>query len=88
MSLVTVRYSRPRRPFPRSDWIEAAFALSLIWRSLMLSNVGMPSIFGSVGCGKVSTMASVSVGMVNKLDVSVRGANGFVAFERLAVSTV
>ena len=54
----------------------------------MLSNVGMPSIFGSVGCGKVSTMASVSVGMVNKLDVSIRGANRSVAFEALAVSTV
>lgn len=76
---VTVRYKRPRLPSPRSDCIDAALALSLIWSSLMLAKDGMPSMRGRVGCGKVSTMDSVSVGMV--VLASVRGAVG--AFEGL-----
>ena len=44
----------PCRPPPRSEWTEAAFALSLSLTTLMESYVGVPKILVRTGYGKLS----------------------------------
>ena len=51
-------------PQPRFDWKEAAFELRLKLTLAMVFYVGVPTMGGIVGNGKLSTILSMAVGMV------------------------
>ena len=51
-------------PQPRLDWTKAEFEFSFKMTSAMVVYVGVPTMGGVVGNGKLSTILSMLVGMV------------------------
>ena len=60
----TVSWRRPRVPQQRLDWTEAEFEFNFKLTSAMVLYVGVPTMGGIVGKGKLSMILSMAVGMV------------------------
>ena len=59
-----VSWRRPRVPQPRLDWTEAVFELSFKLTLAIMLYVGVLTMGGIVGNGKLSMVLLITVGMV------------------------
>ena len=60
----TFSWRRLRVPQPSLDWTEAKFEFNFKLTSTMVLYVGVPTMGGIIGRGKLPTILSMAVGMV------------------------